>query len=114
MKTVVRDPDWRNLAFITLAYIVLLLVVPPQRDYAVLDDWIYAQAVRHLQVFGWYVLPDWSVTSLVAQAWWGSLFARLFGYSLTTLTWSTLVLSWIGTTCFYKLLRVLGQYLRQL
>ena len=50
----------------------------------------------------------WSVTSLVAQAWWGRVFADLFGYSYTTLTWSTLVLSWAGILCFYGLLRRLS------
>ena len=44
----------------------------------------------------------------MAQAWWGRVFADLFGYSYTTLTWSTLVLSWAGILCFYGLLRRLS------
>jgi 4-amino-4-deoxy-L-arabinose transferase-like glycosyltransferase len=99
--------DWRNLALLTAAYGLLILLLSPQRDYAVIDDWIYAQAARHLQVTGAFARPDWAVTSLVAQAWWGSVFASLFGYSLTTLTWSVLFLSWAGVLCFYGLMRAL-------
>jgi hypothetical protein len=100
--------DWRNLIFMTGTYIVLVLFLSPNREYSVIDDWIYAQAARHVQVLGWYARPDWSVASLVAQAWWGSAFATVFGYCLTTLTYSTLVLAWIGVLCFYRILRLVG------
>src|SRR5689334_1117358 len=94
--------DWRNFIILTGAYIVLVLLLSPNREYSVIDDWIYAQAARHVQVLGGYARPDWSIASLVAQAWWGSAFATVFGYSLTTLTYSTLVLAWIGVLCFYR------------
>jgi hypothetical protein len=77
--------DWRNLIILTGTYIVLVLLLSPHREYSVIDDWIYAQAARHVQVLGWYARPDWSVASLVAQAWWGSAFAAAWGYSLAVL-----------------------------
>ena len=100
--------DKVHLGLLTALYGVLVILLSPARDYPVIDDWMYAQVVRHMQVVGTYLAHPIVVTSFVAQAWWGRVFADLFGYSYTTLTWSTLVLSWAGILCFYGLLRRLS------
>src|SRR5207237_4413543 len=46
--------------------------------------------------------------TLVSHAYWGALFAALFGVSFTSLTIASLVMSLIGSLAFYALLRRVG------
>ena len=93
---------------IAALWLVLVLVLSPTHVFAVMDDGLYAAAVRYYQHTGGYVAHDWAAVSLVAQVVWGALFADLFGFSVTVLTWSTLVLSSAGVLCSYWLFRLLG------
>src|SRR5439155_10891205 len=98
----------RNLAIVGVGWLLVLAALPPRHEYAVLDDWIYAGSVRTMLETGRFVMPDRSQAILVGQTVWGALWSALLGFSFTTLTWSTLVLSVVALFSFYGLCRVLG------
>jgi 4-amino-4-deoxy-L-arabinose transferase-like glycosyltransferase len=101
--------DYALAALILAAiYVVYVLVVSPRHEFPLMDDWAYAQSVRHLLYTGQLRISEWSSTTLVFQVYWGALFARLFGgFSFTALRWSTLVFSFITSLALYALLRQL-------
>ncbi|MFN8636496.1 MAG: glycosyltransferase family 39 protein [Chloroflexota bacterium] len=80
------------------------LVVSPVGEFAVDDDWTYAQAVQHLVETGAYHRSVWIDTAFVAQAWWGAAISKLLGFSLTGLRLGTLVLAAVALVLFYRLL----------
>ncbi len=89
-------------------YGICLLAAPPQRDFPLLDDWAYAQSVRHLLDTGQLRISEWASTTLVFQVYWGALFAKLWGgFSFTALSSSTLVFGFIASLGLYDLLRQL-------
>jgi len=71
------------------------------------DDWSYALTVRNLLDTGVYHTHDWSVSNIMAQAYWGALFSKLLGYSLVSLRLSTLALAGVGSVSLYFLAREL-------
>lgn len=98
------------LAALPLAaiYVVYVLVVSPRHEFPLMDDWAYAQTVRHLLDTGQLRISEWASTTLIFQVYWGALFARLFGgFSFTALRWSTFVFSFITSLALYALLRQL-------
>ena len=97
--------DRRNLALILAGAVALVLLLPPAHDYPIIDDWIYAGSVQHQLATGVFVMPAASQANLVGLTLWGTLWARVFGFSYTTLTWSTLVLALGGLLAFYGLAR---------
>jgi Dolichyl-phosphate-mannose-protein mannosyltransferase len=85
-----------------------VIFVNPIRETAMEDDWAYALTVKHFLDTGTYELHDWAAANMPLQAYWGSFFARLFGYSFSSLRVSTLVLVLIGLIAFYYLAREHG------
>ena len=71
------------LSLLALAMAALVIVVPPAGEFPIDDDWLYARTVQGLVERGRLEVPAWSAVSLVLQAYWGGLFARLFGFSHT-------------------------------
>jgi hypothetical protein len=95
---------WAGLA----AFALTVLLVNPLREIAPDDDFAYSLSVRHLLQTGKYQTPDWAAPNLLFQAYWGSLFARVLGYSFASLRLSTLVLMMLGLIAFYHLAREHG------
>jgi 4-amino-4-deoxy-L-arabinose transferase-like glycosyltransferase len=89
---------------IIAVYLLMMAIVPPQHEYPINDDWIYALSARNV-LHGVFVIPGWAQASQLTHALWGAGFAALFGFSFTTLTWSMIVLAAIGSLTFYALLR---------
>ncbi|MGQ9494318.1 MAG: glycosyltransferase family 39 protein [Anaerolineae bacterium] len=87
---------------------LVVLFVNPLRETAMKDDWAYAWTVRHLLETGKYQLHEWAAPNLIFQAYWGGLFARLLGYSFSSLRISTLVLLLVALLAFYNLAREHG------
>ncbi|XQQ06791.1 MAG: ArnT family glycosyltransferase [Leptolyngbya sp. IPPAS B-1204] len=77
-------------------FLLTIMLVSPQGEFALNDDWIHAKAVQRLLEEGYYRGHPYVAATLVAQAYWGALFCKLFGFSFTTLRISTLVLAVIG------------------
>jgi 4-amino-4-deoxy-L-arabinose transferase-like glycosyltransferase len=94
-------------AALALALAALLGAVSPLGEFPINDDWLYSLTVQSLVDQGRLQIPAWTAPSLVLQAYWGALFAQLFGFSFTVLRSSTLVLGAAGLIGFYLLLREL-------
>lgn len=97
--------DRRNLGLIVLGSMLMLLIIPPAHDYPIIDDWVYARSVHHQLATGIFQMPPESEVTLVGLTLWGTLWARLLGFSYTTLTLSTLVLALAGLLTFYATAR---------
>jgi 4-amino-4-deoxy-L-arabinose transferase-like glycosyltransferase len=92
-------------AILVATMAAFVVVVPPVGEFPIDDDWHYAALVQSLLAQGYLVLSSWTAPSLVFQAYWGALFAHLFGFSHTTLRASTLLLSAVAVLGCYALLR---------
>ncbi|MEW6111886.1 MAG: glycosyltransferase family 39 protein [Thermodesulfobacteriota bacterium] len=98
-----REHNW--LWLVTALFAGAVVWVNPLRETAMLDDWAYALTVRHLLETGEYKLHDWLSANMPFQAYWGGMFSSVFGYALSSLRLSTLVLSFLGLLAFYQLAR---------
>jgi Dolichyl-phosphate-mannose-protein mannosyltransferase len=106
MSTVRLSSGSSSLFWVTLAAFALtILFVSPLRETAVDDDWGYALTVEHLLQTGSYRSHGWLAANMPFQAYWGSLFAHVLGYSFTSLRISTLALVFPGLIAFYFLAR---------
>jgi 4-amino-4-deoxy-L-arabinose transferase-like glycosyltransferase len=100
-----RLKELRNLMFIASGWIAVLLILPPQHEYPIIDDWIYAGSVQHLLSTGVFVMPPLSQANLVGLTFWGAGWAQLLGFSFTTLTYSTIFMSFVALFSFYGVAR---------
>jgi hypothetical protein len=73
------------------------------------DDWTYAWSVEHFLKTGELQILDWSIHYPFVQILWGALFCLPFGFSLSALRVSTVVLAWLGGLALYGTLRELGR-----
>ena len=103
-----RNRDLFNIITVILGWGLLLLLIPPEHDYPIVDDWIYAGSVRNLLETGTFTLPTHSQASLVGLTYWGAAWSKVFGFSFTTLTYSTLVMALAGLLAFYGIARAVN------
>ncbi|HEV2527370.1 MAG TPA: hypothetical protein VGT61_02830 [Thermomicrobiales bacterium] len=90
------------------AFIASWAIVPIFTATPVGDDWVYSLSVEYLLDEGRLEILDLSVTTLVFQVLWGSLFGFIFGNGFGTQRLSTVVLFALSGIAFYSLLRTLG------
>ncbi len=88
-------------------FIGAVLLVPPRGEFPINDDWDYAATVGDLLRYGEIRLSDWPAMSLVAQVFWGGLFAKLFGLSYMSLRLSVISLAFVGAVAVYCWARVI-------
>ena len=100
--------DQRNLVWIVIGWLALLLILPPQHEYPIIDDWIYAGSAREVATTGVFRMPAMSQANLVGLSLWGAAWIKLFGFSFTLLTVTTLGLALAGLIAFYGIARALG------
>jgi hypothetical protein len=100
--------DLRNLFWIVEGWLAVLLLVSPQHEFPTIDDYLYAGSVRDMLATGRFLMPDFSQANLFGLTVWGALWAKVFGFSFTSLTMSTLVWALAGLLAFYGLARRLG------
>ncbi|MBX2876934.1 MAG: glycosyltransferase family 39 protein [Saprospiraceae bacterium] len=96
-------------ALLALLWMISIVMVNPIGEFPLNDDWAFARAVYNLIEKGELILGDWPAITLVAQLYWGALFCKIFGLSLTVLRISTLVSSFIGVIAFYGIARQITQ-----
>jgi hypothetical protein len=90
-------------------FLLSIAIVNPLRETATWsDDWAYARMVRHLLETGEYRLDHWAAANMPVQIYLAAGLATVFGYSLTLLRLSTLLLVCFGLVSFYCLLRAQG------
>lgn len=94
---------YTHLYLVLTIFLLVVLFVNPLRETAVEDDWAYALTVRRLLETGRYESHPWTAPNMPFQAYWGMLFARLLGYSFSSLRIATLSLVLLGLIGFYYL-----------
>lgn len=75
------------------AYIVCIILANPVGEFPLNDDWSYARSAFGLSSGHGLNVDDWAAPSLVGQALYGGLLARLFSPHFLVLRLSTLILS---------------------
>ncbi|HYP15127.1 MAG TPA: glycosyltransferase family 39 protein [Bryobacteraceae bacterium] len=94
---------------VLVVFAVLICIVNPLREFLPQDDgWAYARSVKHLVETGEYRLDAWAAASMPVQIYLAAGLAVVFGYSLSLLTTSTILLFLCGAIAFYQLLRDSG------
>jgi 4-amino-4-deoxy-L-arabinose transferase-like glycosyltransferase len=90
-----------------VGWALVLLLIPPQHEYPILDDWIYAGSVRTMLDTHIFVMPPQSQANLIGLTLWGLPWVSFFGFSYTVLTYSTLFWSLVALFAFYGIARAL-------
>lgn len=93
---------------LVVGYAVALLLCPPGRDFAILDDWIYLRSVADLFAGGGLHPADYAQVTLVTHTLWGATWAAVCGYSFTALTYANLAAALVASLACYALLRQLA------
>jgi len=101
-------PDLYPLFLLILLWIVIEVLVNPVGEFPVHDDWVYARTVHTLVTQGRYELCGYQTVTLLAQALWGTLFVLCFGFSMTVLRFSVIVIGGLGIIAAYKLFCAAG------
>jgi hypothetical protein len=82
----------RDLQYTVLCALLVLGVIAltvPVAESGVNDDWSYTRTALDLAQTGHLVYNGWSAAMLGAQAYWGAIFIRLFGFSFFIVRLST-------------------------
>ncbi len=91
--------------YLTIIWLLCILLVNPIGDFPLNDDWSYARNVKSLVLENKIFFDDWGAMTLIAHTLWGAFFCKIFGFSFTVLRCSTLFLGWLGliaTQAFFK------------
>jgi hypothetical protein len=86
-------------------WILLLFVIDVKGNFPTNDDWSYSYSVKTFLETGKLELTGWVSMPIVSQVMWGYLFTFLFGFSFEILRISTIILSMLGLSAFYFLLK---------
>jgi len=97
--------DTSAICFITICWILAVVLVNPIGEFPSVDDWAYVWAVRSLVEHGEFRLHPWTAPNLLSQVLWGALFAFPLGATYTTLRASTLVAALLGALAVFRLIR---------
>ncbi|HET6314757.1 MAG TPA: glycosyltransferase family 39 protein [Chloroflexia bacterium] len=102
-----RRVDLLNLGLIGAAFLLVVWLVPPVRDFPMDDDWVYAGSVQDL-LRGDFQVGQWAQAIALGHEAWAALLAYFLGFSFTTLSIANLAMGLAGLALFYLLLRQLG------
>jgi hypothetical protein len=90
---------------ILAGYLLALIIMPIQHDFAVMDDWTYVHSAEQVASGHGFRPSEYAQSTMVAQSYWGALFATLFGANFTVFTAATMIMSLAAALTFYVLLR---------
>jgi 4-amino-4-deoxy-L-arabinose transferase-like glycosyltransferase len=90
---------------ILFAITYIFLFSTPLRNYPLIDDFLYFEAVKNFLEKGAIEIPRSAAPTFILQLFYGSLFVQLFGLSHQTLMFSTVVISGFGVAAAYYLFR---------
>ncbi|MFH0782122.1 MAG: glycosyltransferase family 39 protein [Pseudomonadota bacterium] len=105
-----KRPNWLKelcpAVFILAIWTCALLAIDPRGEFMVNDDWGYVKSLQALADHGKIIATGWGHggPALIVHILWGWLFSSLFGYSMTTLRVSVLVMGVLGSFSLYFLL----------
>jgi hypothetical protein len=95
----VADTLWLLLIFIGSE-----IIVHPSGNFPLNDDWSYAKSVVTLLNEHKIDIGAWPSMTLATHLVWGFVFTWCFGFSFTTLRFSTLVSSFVGILILFRLI----------
>lgn len=90
-----------NISILLGLFLITEAIINPIGDFPLNDDWVYGKAVLDLYNNHTFNSELWGRASMIAHVFYAKLFISCFGYSYTTLRFSTLLLSSIGIVVFY-------------
>ena len=97
--------DVINLSLLSLTLLIISVLVQPLGEFCLYDDWSFAKSMQYFHETGKINFTDWTSMPLIVQLLWAKIFTFFFGFSLTTLRISTIVISFLGiygTYFFFK------------
>jgi hypothetical protein len=100
--------DLANALLCALAVVAAILATWPFAELPFNDDWSYSWTVKQLDLTGRLTYNGWASASGIAQAYWGLIWVKLFGYSVTVLRLSTIPLAAGAASFCYLLARRAG------
>lgn len=100
--------EYPGFITITLIFIFSFILILPLQPVPFFDDFAYIQTVENFLNTGHFKMSEWTATSLVFPVLWGSLFAKIFGFSIPILIFSNIFLFYFGLLAFYLTLKNLG------
>jgi hypothetical protein len=100
--------DTKNVSFAIAVVVFAMLSLWPFADMPYGDDFAYSHVALRLSQTGHMMYNGWEFAMLLAHAYWGVLFIRLFGFSFQCLRLSTIPFA-LGTVALcYLLVRRAG------
>ncbi len=103
------DPDHRNSYLLCGIVLLACLLCVPFVGMGVNDDWSYIRTTHELARTGRLVYNGWAAAMIGVQAYWGALFALLFGKESFTAVRLSMIPLTLGTVVlFYALCRRSG------
>lgn len=108
MKALLQK-NWLWPAALLLLWAGAIFVVNPIGEFPLNDDWAYSRNVHELAVNNKFSVDLWPAMTLVSQTLYGTLAAKLFGFSFTTLRLSMLLLAIAATLVLFFLLKRLSK-----
>jgi hypothetical protein len=100
--------ELRNAVLCGLAVVVAIALTNPIAESPFNDDWSYSFTVKKLLETGKLTYNGWASASLIAQAYWGLIWVKLFGFSYSVLRFSTVPLAAAAISICYLLGRHVG------
>jgi hypothetical protein len=100
--------EFRNALLCGLAVVVAVAITNPICNSPFNDDWSYSFTVKKLLETGKLTYNGWASASFIAQAYWGLLWVKMFGFSYTVLRLSTVPLAAAAISICYLLGRRVG------
>ncbi|UCE61603.1 MAG: glycosyltransferase family 39 protein [Phycisphaerales bacterium] len=95
----------RAITILTFIWVLAVLLIKPEGDFPLNDDWAYGLPAMLLAQEGTLQYTDWQSMPLLTQVVWGAMFCLAFGSSFTVLRVSTLVAGWASIIATYALAR---------
>ena len=90
--------------YILVIFLIAELIVNPIGEFPLNDDWAYAEAVMSFLKSGVINFGNFPAMTLFTHLLWGSLFTKIFGFSLFLLRLSTLISAYVGLWFLFKLI----------
>jgi Dolichyl-phosphate-mannose-protein mannosyltransferase len=100
--------DVRNACLCGAIVAAAFLIVNPFAEMPFDDDWSYAFTVHKLLETGHIIYNGWATAAIITQVYWGAAWAKIFGFSFTTLRFSTLPFAAGSAVVCFLLARLSG------
>jgi hypothetical protein len=95
--------EYLHLIILLVVLFLAELFIDPRGEFPLNDDWSYTQSLQKFSNTGVINIGNFPSMGLLPQILWGTLFVKIFGFSILILRISTLVSFYIGLVFLYRL-----------